>query len=46
MGQVDEAIARKEHGVLSNQAIENPRRQPEPANTQSSNQFHEQAKIG
>ena len=36
-------IIRRENGALPSQAIENPRGQP--ANIQSPNQFHEQAKV-
>jgi len=45
MGQLVEAITRREYGTLPSQAIENPMGQLGPANTQSSNQFHEQAKA-
>ena len=44
MDQLAEAITR-EYGILASQAIENPRGQPGPTNTQSYNQFHEQAKA-
>ena len=45
MSQLAEAITRREYEILPSQAIKNSRGQPGPANTRSSNQFHEHVKV-